>query len=202
MDTGDGTCGEAATTELCDTESLVPAVPVRADDPCPICFDALEAESTEEMIAAATSDAQMPTTAGTESATEESGVAAPQRHRPRLTHCALGCGRNFHAACISRWYSARGAQRTRGCPICRARWRDDDPALELDASAAEEPEDVPLAPPPTEGYVNLATLQPGVQAMRDTSTYSTWLERHQRRREQIALENAHGARAALSGQHT
>ena len=35
--------------------------------------------------------------------------------------------------------------------------------------------------------LNLASLQPGTRAARDQSSYSEWLEVHQRRREQAAL---------------
>ena len=38
-----------------------------------------------------------------------------------------------------------------------------------------------------EGFLNLAALQPGVRAARDQSSYSEWLEVHQRRREQAAM---------------
>ena len=36
-------------------------------------------------------------------------------------------------------------------------------------------------------FLNLATLQPGTQRVRDTSSYSSWLEVHQRRRDQQQL---------------
>ncbi|EOD27186.1 hypothetical protein EMIHUDRAFT_450192 [Emiliania huxleyi CCMP1516] len=38
-----------------------------------------------------------------------------------------------------------------------------------------------------EGYLNLAALVPGTAAARDTSTYSPWLEVHQRRRERAEM---------------
>ena len=40
--------------------------------------------------------------------------------------------------------------------------------------------------PADEGFLNLASLQPGTRAARDQSSYSEWLEVHQRRREQAA----------------
>ena len=70
------------------------------------------------------------------------------------------------------------------CPACRAAWREDDalvvlPAAPGAAGAIDAPAD--------EGFLNLASLQPGTRPARDQSSYSEWLEVHQRRREQAAL---------------
>ena len=45
----------------------------------------------------------------------------------------------------------------------------------------------PLHASRDEGYLNLAALVPGTAAARDTSTYSPWLEVHQRRRERAEM---------------
>ena len=119
-------------------------------------------------------------------------AAAPARP-PRTTHCAIGCGRRFHAACLTRWFAARAdVARAPECPTCRARWRDDDDAVCLPApvaagAAAAAGAEALAEATPDEGFLNLGTLQPGTRAARDSSSYSEWLELHQRRREQAAL---------------
>ena len=84
------------------------------------------------------------------------------------------------------------ARNLRECPTCRARWRDDDDAVRLPAhvaagAAAAAGVEALAEATPDEGFLNLGTLQPGTRAARDSSSYSEWLELHQRRREQAAL---------------
>ena len=78
------------------------------------------------------------------------------------------------------------------CPACRAHWRDDDDAVRLPAAvaagaAAAAGAEALAEATPDEGFLNLGTLQPGTRVARDSSSYSEWLELHQRRREQAAL---------------
>ena len=67
-----------------------------------------------------------------------------------------------------------------------------DGAAGASADAAAD-DDEPAAPTPSEGdeaFLNLGALQPGVQRVRDASSYSEWLEVHQRRRAQERLNRA------------
>ena len=184
-------------TDVDDTETL-----------CAVCFDALEHEATSDVLAEAEAEAAAiaaaeaaaaaaaATTGGlTAAAVAAAAVAAaaPVRLPPTTTHCAIGCGRLFHAACLTRWFAARAdVARAPECPACRARWRDDDDAVRLPAAvaagaaAAASAEALAVATP-DEGFLNLGTLQPGTRAARDSSSYSEWLELHQRRREQAVL---------------
>jgi len=205
----DETAAEVACGPRAGCLPCVAARPL-AEAPCAICFDELEAEGVDETLeqmrherqpaddgAAAASDGTAPDwrestwSSGGEPRLDQAQRGAPthaavccapsaatRARQPRLTHCLHGCGRNFHALCISRWRSAREAWRQPECPVCRARWRSDD-AAELPA-----PDSVAAA----EGFVNLGALQPGLQTVRDSSTYSEWLTVHQRRAEQRNLE--------------
>lgn len=139
---------------------------------CLVCYDPLTAESPAAEIAHLVAQAmRAPGEARAESAAFAESVAGGSAlPRPATTHCAHGCGRSYHAACMLRWRAARPPPLQ--CPACRARWRADDP----DLGAA------PLAPAScegAEGFVNLG----GTAQARDTSTYSEWLQVHQRRRE-------------------
>ncbi len=153
--------------------------PRSSDEPCMVCYDALDAESRDDGIQRLLSEA--------------SGDSAPPPQAPLTSHCALGCGRIFHVACISRWFEARGAHRSRECPVCRQSWRGDDPHLPH-PSVTESPGAQRGGGPPDEGFLNIGALQPGAARVRDTSTYSEWLQVHQRRREQedIACRGSRG----------
>lgn len=84
-----------------------------------------------------------------------------------------------------RWFEARGAHCARECPVCRTGWREDDPTLPWTETCGDGTEVV--ADLTDEGYLNLASLQPGTQTVRDQSTYSEWLGVHQRQREHAAM---------------
>ena len=89
---------------------------------------------------------------------------------------------------MRRWSIARRATGRRlECPACRAAWRGDDPALPRDEEGAAAEQASEAAGSRDEGYLNLAALVPGTAAARDTSTYSPWLEVHQRRRERAEM---------------
>jgi len=115
-------------------------------------------------------------------ATAAGGAAAGAVAR---VHCALGCGREFHLRCMSRWLETRGGHARRECPACRAPWHED---ARCDAPPAAA--DAAVGEAAAEGYLNLSSLQPGTSAARDTSSYSSWLEVHERRREQQDLNRA------------
>jgi len=123
-------------------------------------------------------------------------AAAPRRPLDECTVCfepfaeagddadfCHSCGRNYHAACLTRWFLHK---RARVCAVCAAPWRDDAPAA--DATATTE-----------EGFLNLRALQPGVAAERDTSTYATndegrrWADVHAERAEEAAATTEGGA---------
>ena len=188
----------------------VPPRPLQGGEVCAVCFDELEHEAASDvlaeaeaeaaaMAAAAAAAAAAAVTTGALTATTVAAApavavaaAAPAR-LPPTTHCAIGCGRQFHAACLTRWFAARAdVARAPECPACRARWRDDDDAVRLPAAvaagaAAAAGAEALAEATPDEGFLNLGTLQPGTRAARDSSSYSEWLELHQRRREQAAL---------------
>ena len=182
---GDAPPGAEAAAE---EGALVAPRPAAADEPCAICFDALDAEAAADVL-----DEALAAAAGTD---EAAASAAPARH-VATSHCARGCGRVFHASCLGRWFGARGEHRGRECPVCRCGWRADDPAVPV-AEATAAADDGERR---DEGYVNLGALQPGTQAARDDSSYSEWLELHRRRREQAALapEGGGGSPAAPGG---
>lgn len=199
-------------------------------DLCLVCYDPVTAQSAEAEIAHMVRDAMRGGAAAGETATTEvagaamgeavavgtlgaaaggeAAVAAPNgaSRLPSTTHCAHGCGRNFHSACIRRWAMARAGQSGLRCPACRAAWWNEDPCL---PSAAEvnqahgggEWEGEAGGVGRREGFLNLGGLVPGGGSVRDTSTYSEWLQVHQRRREQELMltgSSGGGARAAAS----
>ena len=69
-----------------------------------------------------------------------------------LVYCKTVCGTNFHADCIRRWHGA-SASANKTCPNCRSKWN-------VEAESAE----------PSEGYTNLAHLQPGQSSVRPPYT--------------------------------
>ena len=187
---------------------LVPPRPLQGGEVCAVCFDELEHEAASDVLAEAEAEAAAIAAAAAEAAAAAAataggltaaagaaaaGAAAAPARPPRTTHCAIGCGRRFHAACLTRWFAARAdVARAPECPTCRARWRDDDDAVCLPApvaagAAAAAGAEALAEATPDEGFLNLGTLQPGTRAARDSSSYSEWLELHQRRREQAAL---------------
>ena len=158
-----------------------------ADEPCAICYDPIEDEAADEVLAEAL--AHGPPTAATASRT------AHVHDGPPTTHCGLGCGRLFHARCMQRWFAARGVHARRECPVCRAAWRREEGADDATTAAAADAtaddgghaERFAVESEHDSSFINLGELQPGVQAVRDASSYSSWLEVHQRRREQRQL---------------
>ena len=84
--------------------------------------------------------------------------------------------------------------------MCRAPWDVSEPWLHRAhactagcAAGAASPANDQLEPEPGgsgEGFLNLGALQPGVQTVRDTSSYSSWLAVHERNREAAALTGA------------
>ena len=126
----------------------------------------------------------------------EADAGARQGACTRTDHCALGCGRVYHTRCLVRWFGARGPHARQECPVCRAAWRRDGSAAAAalaerappaDAQAEGDADEVLGGDGGGEAFLNLAMLQPGTQRVRDTSTYSSWLGVHQRRRDQHQL---------------
>ena len=187
--------------------------PLQGGEVCAVCFDELEHEAASDVLAEAEAEAAAAAAAAVAAAAAAAAttgglmaaavVAAPAAAvaaaapvpllPPTTTHCAIGCGRQFHAACLTRWFAARAdVARAPECPACRAHWRDDDDAVRLPAAvaagaAAAAGAEALAEATPDEGFLNLGTLQPGTRVARDSSSYSEWLELHQRRREQAAL---------------
>ena len=108
------------------------------------------------------------------------GAAADSVH-----YCALGCGRNYHPGCLRRWFES-GTSRTLQCPVCRAQWACWEVSTSTDHASASAPIEGA-----GEGFLNFGQLQPGVQNVRDSSSYSSWLQFHERRREAEALLPPH-----------
>eukprot|EP00962_Isochrysis_galbana_P054268 scaffold25782_cov112-Isochrysis_galbana.AAC.1 len=132
-------------------------------------------------------------------------VTTSASRRPATTHCAHGCGRNYHAACIRRWALAHGALPALRCPACRACWWQADPCLPTAAELGQEhagtEEEAVGGAARQEGYLNLGRLLPGGGRVRDTSTYSEWLQVHQRRREQeLMITGASGGGGGASAE--
>jgi hypothetical protein len=96
---------------------------------------------------------------------------------------------------MQRWFAARGVHARRECPVCRAAWRREEGADDATTAAAADAtaddgghaERFAVESEHDSSFINLGELQPGVQAVRDASSYSSWLEVHQRRREQRQL---------------
>ena len=178
---------ETAPATAAPVVAEVPARAADADEPCAICYDPIEDEAADEVLAEAL--AHVPQTAAT----------AHVHDGPPSTHCGLGCGRLFHARCMQRWFAARGVHARRECPVCRAAWRrsrrleegahDATTAAAAAAAADDGGHAERLAVESEHGasFLNLGELQPDAQAVRDASSYSSWLEVHQRRREQRQL---------------
>jgi Ring finger domain/SWIM zinc finger len=85
-----------------------------------------------------------------------------QEPEHKLTYCRGTCGTNFHAACITRWFSA-GNSAHKNCPNCRQVWIIDSQQATTSGGANSSGAD-------EEGYLNVASLQ-GLSRERDTSTY-------------------------------
>ena len=179
--------------ETAATEGEPAEVPPRTgdDEPCAICFDQIEEEAPDEVLAEALASGPPANASCTAAACAADG--------PPTTHCGFGCGRVFHARCMVRWFEARGHHARRECPVCRSAWRaetESERRARADASgsvAGGDGDDELVAP--SEGdaaFLNLGNLQPGVQRVRDASSYSSWLDFHQRRREQERLNRAAG----------
>ncbi|KAL1507499.1 hypothetical protein AB1Y20_008335 [Prymnesium parvum] len=107
----------------------------------------------------------------------------------RTARCSHGCGRLYHADCLRRWFES-GCARGLQCPVCRAR-----------CEVAAEPREAGEEAEVDEGYLNLRALQPGVQRARDSSTYSSWLEVHERNREAASLASGAPLTGGSASQH-
>ena len=88
--------------------------PAAADEPCSICFDALDAK------AAADVDRRR-------GCRDPRGCERGAGPAVATSHCARGAA-GITANCLGRW-SVRGEHRGRECPVCRCGWRADDPAV-------------------------------------------------------------------------
>ena len=155
-------------------------VPRRADDePCAICFDALEDVGVDGLLAETRAEAAAPAASG---GTPAAAVGT------RTSHCGLGCGKVFHSACLVRWFEARGAHARRECPACRAAWRAGVDEVERGSRDGDDDDGGGVGG--GEGFLNLGALQGGARQVRDASSYSEWLELHRRRREQRLLVTA------------
>lgn len=150
----------------------------RADEPCAICFDEIdpeiepEIESEEETKVRGGQDEDTPPPTRTELRADET----QQRRKGGGAVCLLGCGRRFHTDCMRRWFES-GTARCMQCPVCRAPWEESSHQPRMGAAELIE----------TEGFLNLASLQPGMGTTRDTSSYSSWLALHERSREAAHL---------------
>lgn len=74
-----------------------------------------------------------------------------------LVWCELGCGNNVHAACFQQWSLTKSRNGEEiSCVYCRAPWKSN-----------------PSSKPHTnsDGYINLANLQPGMSTERDWYAY-------------------------------
>ena len=99
---------------------------------------------------------------------------------------------------MERWFAARGPHRARECPVCRAAWRAESESQRREREAATaatagmgegDTDALAQRSERDDQFLNLGALQ-GVSQVRDASTYSSWLEVHQRRREQERLHEA------------
>ena len=148
---------------------------------CAICFDAIDEEAAEEVLA-------------------DTGTGCSVG--PPTTHCGLGCGNLFHSRCMLRWFEVRGPHARRECPVCRTRWRAETEGERLAREAAAAADSAGgsgggdgeglthAASGDDAGFLNLSSAQPGMQRVRDTTTYSPWLAHHQRRRDLERLNSA------------
>ena len=184
------------------------------DDPCAVCFEQMGAPAGLASNRSAAAPNNQAGVAGDVS----SSVEAAQ---PHLTYCALGCGHQFHSACMRKWFECRAADHgsaAETCPRCRAPWAsaEQDASGTLGSPSAEAVEDIftdnttataSIAPssvhtPPHEdqGYLNLAQLQPGTRRERDHSNYSEWLDVHISRRSHTSQRGSSpGAGAGAAG---
>ena len=90
-----------------------------------------------------------------------------------ISWCRRGCGRQVHTSCLAMWMSHGGP----GCPACRAPWESEESSSEKEPTTEEG------------GFLNLRSLQPGIPADRNTSSYAVdnlgrqWIHRHAERRQ-------------------
>jgi len=87
----------------------------------------------------------------------------------KLVWCEEGCGRNIHAQCFEQWRATKKRQNeTVTCVLCRTEWK---------VSMGKKNNNFVGK----EGYVNLASYQPGIKSRRPTydggysyNRYSRW----------------------------
>ena len=178
---------DAAAAGSAAVDALVPPRDSAAE-PCAICFDAIDDESPDEVLASvAPGDVQAAAGDGVPRPAAPAVGAGQAATSPRVVHCALGCGRNYHAACLRRWFQATLSAPQ--CPVCRAAWHTPPGAPPLfDRAGPRARDDVDVvqdlrADHRDAHFVNLGEWQPGTHHVRDSSSYSPWLAVHERRRE-------------------
>lgn len=90
----------------------------------------------------------------------------------KLVWCKTSCGQNLHEECFNQWKSqAQTSRRDVTCVFCRAQWPEDTPVKGGNAKSK--------VAKMNEGYMNLASLQPGLSRVRDTSSYNSyWYDRY------------------------
>jgi hypothetical protein len=205
----DDDASAAAAAAAPSSPALVAPRPPSADEPCAICFDPIEEEAADEVLASVL-EGGASQSEGTRGQSGGSGQGSGgARDGPPTSHCARGCGRVLHLRCMQRWFEARGPHARRECPCCRAEWLalpgegDDGATAGLGVVGGAPPdEDLPVGTGDEAsgaGLLNLGALQPGTRRVRDQSSYSEWLEVHQRRREQQRLAEQVAGASASSG---